>query len=111
MAQNSAIEWTQTTWNPGTGRTKISPGCKHCYAERMAKRPKAMGQPRYRDGFEVTLQHDVVELPLQWKLPRIIFVNSMSDLFHEAVPDDFIKRCFDVMTRASQHTFQILTKR
>lgn len=111
MAQNSSIEWTQTTWNPVTGCTKISPGCKHCYAERMAERLLAMRQPRYRNGFEVTLQDDVVELPLQWKLPRIIFVNSMSDLFHDAVPAEFIHRCFDVMNRASQHTFQILTKR
>jgi protein gp37 len=111
MAQNSAIEWTQTTWNPVTGCTKISPGCKHCYAERMAERLLAMGQPRYRNGFEVTLQPDIVELPLQWKLPRIIFVNSMSDLFHDAVPAEFIHRCFDVMCRAKQHTFQILTKR
>ncbi len=111
MAQNSSIEWTQTTWNPVTGCTKISPGCKHCYAERMAIRLQAMRQPRYRDGFEVTLQHDLVELPLRWKLPRIIFVNSMSDLFHKDVPSDFIQRCFDVMCRAPQHTFQILTKR
>lgn len=111
MAQSSSIEWTQSTWNPVTGCTKISPGCKHCYAERMAERLQAMGQPRYAKGFEVTLQHDVVEVPLQWKLPRIIFVNSMSDLFHREVPRDFIERCFDVMSRASQHTFQILTKR
>jgi protein gp37 len=111
MAQNSAIEWTQTTWNPVTGCTKISPGCKHCYAERMAERLQAMRQPRYRNGFEVTLQRDIVELPLQWKLPRIIFVNSMSDLFHDAVPDEFIHECFEVMCRAKQHTFQILTKR
>jgi protein gp37 len=111
MAQNSSIEWTQATWNPVTGCTKISPGCKHCYAERMADRLQAMGQPRYRNGFRVALQEDLVELPLQWKLPRIIFVNSMSDLFHEDVPDAFIHRCFDVMRRAPQHTFQILTKR
>lgn len=94
-----------------TGCTKISPGCKHCYAERMANRLQAMRQPRYKNGFEVTLQHDQIELPLKWKLPRIIFVNSMSDLFHEAVPNDFIHKCFDVMNRAGQHTFQILTKR
>lgn len=111
MAQSSSIEWTQATWNPVTGCTKISPGCKHCYAERMAKRLLAMRQPRYRNGFKVTLQEDLVELPLQWKLPRIIFVNSMSDLFHVDVPAEFIHRCFDVMRRASQHTFQILTKR
>jgi protein gp37 len=111
MAQSSSIEWTQTTWNPVTGCTKISPGCKHCYAERMANRLHAMGQHRYRNGFEVTLQPDVVELPLRWRLPRIIFVNSMSDLFHDEVPDYFILKCFDVMARAHQHTFQVLTKR
>jgi protein gp37 len=111
MAQNSSIEWTQSTWNPVTGCTKISPGCKHCYAERMANRLRAMGQPRYRNGFEVTLQEDLVDLPLRWKLPRVIFVNSMSDLFHRDVPTEFIRRCFNVMHRASQHTFQILTKR
>lgn len=111
MALGSSIEWTEATWNPVTGCTKISPGCKHCYAERMARRLKAMGQARYINGFKVTLQDDVVDLPLRWKLPRIIFVNSMSDLFHKDVPDAFIKRCFDVMTKASQHTFQVLTKR
>lgn len=111
MAQNSSIEWTEATWNPVTGCTKISPGCKHCYAERMAKRLKAMGQRRYRNGFDVTLQDDVVELPLRWKKPRVIFVNSMSDMFHKEVPLEFIRRCFDVMEQASQHTFQVLTKR
>ena len=111
MAQNSSIEWTETTWNPVTGCQKISPGCKNCYAERMAKRLQAMGQPRYADGFKVTLQDDLIELPLSWKQPRIIFVNSMSDLFHQKVPDEFILRCFEVMNQASQHQFQILTKR
>ncbi len=111
MAQASSIEWTEATWNPVTGCTKISPGCAHCYAERMAGRLKAMGQARYRDGFKLTLQPDVVELPLRWKRPRVIFVNSMSDLFHKAVPDDFIAACFAVMESASQHTFQVLTKR
>ena len=111
MAQGSAIEWTEATWNPVTGCTKISPGCKHCYAERMAKRLQAMGQPRYRNAFDVTLQDDLVELPLRWKKPRVIFVNSMSDLFHADVPDEFIARCFATMQRASQHTFQVLTKR
>jgi protein gp37 len=111
MAQNSSIEWTEATWNPVTGCRKISPGCKHCYAERMALRLKAMGQPRYRNGFRVTLQEDVVELPLRWRKPRVIFVNSMSDLFESSVPTGFIQRCFDVMERASQHTFQVLTKR
>jgi len=111
MAQKSSIEWTETTWNPVTGCQKISPGCKHCYAERMAKRLKAMGQPRYRNGFNVTLQDDLIELPLQWKRPRLVFVNSMSDLFHEKVPESFISKCFSVMGKASQHQFQVLTKR
>ncbi len=111
MAQGSSIEWTESTWNPVTGCTKISPGCKHCYAERMAKRLQAMGQPRYRNGFDVTMQDDLIDLPLRWKKPRVIFVNSMSDLFHADVPDGFIARCFDTMQRASQHTFQVLTKR
>ena len=111
MAQASSIEWTESTWNPVTGCTKISTGCAHCYAERMAKRLQAMGQDRYRNGFKVTLQPDVVDAPLHWKRPRMIFVNSMSDLFHKDVPTEFIKRCFSVMQRASQHTFQVLTKR
>lgn len=111
MAQASSIEWTESTWNPVTGCTKISPGCAHCYAERMAKRLLAMGQERYRNGFEVTLQPDVVDLPLHWKRSRMIFVNSMSDLFHKDVPTEFIADCFAVMQRASQHTFQVLTKR
>jgi protein gp37 len=111
MAQTSSIEWTETTWNPVTGCQKISPGCKHCYAERMAKRLKAMGQPRYSNGFKVTLQDDLVTKPLSWKTGRIIFVNSMSDLFHKDVPSDFILRCFEVMNKASQHQFQVLTKR
>lgn len=111
MAANSSIEWTETTWNPVTGCNKVSPGCKFCYAERMAKRLKAMRQPRYKDGFRVTLQHDIVDLPLRWKKPRLVFVNSMSDLFHESVPDEFIEACFETMNQAEQHTFQILTKR
>lgn len=111
MAQTSSIEWTEATWNPVTGCTKISPGCKFCYAERMAKRLQAMGKERYADGFDLTLQPDVVELPLRWKKPRIIFVNSMSDLFHKDVPTTFIQDCFRVMSEASQHTFQVLTKR
>ena len=111
MAQSTSIEWTEATWNPVTGCNKVSPGCKFCYAERMAKRLEAMGQPRYRNGFRVTLQDDVVQAPLRWKHPRVIFVNSMSDLFHEDVPSDFIKRCFGVMEAAAQHTFQVLTKR
>lgn len=111
MATNSSIEWTDTTWNPLTGCTKISPGCKHCYAERMATRLKAMGQPNYVNGFRLTLHEDMVEEPLKWRKPRRVFVNSMSDLFHKSVPDDFIVRVFDVMRRASQHRFQVLTKR
>lgn len=111
MAERSSIEWTDATWNPVTGCSKISPGCKFCYAERMAKRLQAMGQRRYRNGFDVTLQPDVLELPLSWRSPRLIFVNSMSDLFHADVPVEYIRRVFDVMIRADQHIFQVLTKR
>ncbi len=111
MAQNSKIEWTQCTWNPVTGCTKISPGCLNCYAKRMALRLKAMGQPNYRNGFRVTTHPHVLETPLRWKQPRTVFVNSMSDLFHKDVPFDFILRIFDVMNRTSRHTYQILTKR
>jgi protein gp37 len=111
VAQTSSIEWTQATWNPVTGCDKISPGCKHCYAERLAKRLKAMGQERYRNGFKVTVQRDALEVPLSWRAPRVIFVNSMSDLFHDDVPAAYVAECFDVMQRATQHTFQVLTKR
>ena len=111
MAQNSKIEWTESTWNPVTGCTKISPGCKNCYAERMALRLRAAGSPNYANGFRVTLHHHALELPLHWKQPRAIFVNSMGDLFHKDVPFDFISKVFDVMHRASRHRFQILTKR
>jgi protein gp37 len=111
MAQGSSIEWTESTWNPVTGCTKVSPGCKHCYAERMATRLQAMGQPNYARGFEVTLHERALELPLGWKKPQTVFVNSMSDLFHDRVPEAFIRRVFDVMRRASWHTFQVLTKR
>jgi protein gp37 len=111
MAQNSAIEWTDATWNPVTGCTKISPGCKNCYAHRMARRLHAMGQARYKNNFIVTLQPDVIHQPLWWNQPRKIFVNSMSDLFHPDVPLGFIRRVFDVMGNADRHTFQILTKR
>lgn len=111
MAPKSSIEWTESTWNPLTGCTKISPGCKHCYAERMSKRLQAMGQPHYKNGFKLTLHEDSLTLPLSWKKPQMIFVNSMSDLFHEDVPIEFIQRIFDVMRRASWHQFQILTKR
>jgi protein gp37 len=111
VAQDSSIEWTQSTWNPVTGCTKISAGCKNCYAERMAKRLKAMGVPQYADGFNLTLHPDAVDLPRRWKKPRTIFVNSMSDLFHKDVPLQFIQRVFAVMADCPQHTFQVLTKR
>lgn len=111
MAVNSGIEWTETTWNPVTGCTKISPGCKHCYAERMALRLQAMGQENYRNGFKMTLHERMLPLPLMWKKPRMIFVNSMSDLFHKDVPTEFIEKTFVVMKKASWHTFQVLTKR
>jgi protein gp37 len=111
MAQNSKIEWTESTWNPVTGCTKISAGCKNCYAERMALRLRAAGSPNYANGFKVTLHSHALEIPLRWKQPRTIFVNSMSDLFHKDVPFDFISKVFDVMCRASHHRFQILTKR
>jgi protein gp37 len=111
MAIGSEIEWTESTWNPVTGCNKVSPGCKHCYAERMAERLRAMGQPNYANGFELTLQPQMLELPLRWKRPQTIFVNSMSDLLHEDVPLAYIKRVFDVMQRAYWHRFQLLTKR
>ncbi len=111
MAQQSSIEWTDATWNPVTGCTKVSPGCRHCYADRMAKRLRAMGQARYRNGFRVTLQPDLLKRPLAWKKPRYIFVNSMSDLFHDDVPLDYIQETFDIMAKAEWHIFQILTKR
>ncbi len=111
MAQTTSIEWTEATWNPVTGCTKVSPGCKHCYAERMAKRLQAMGQSRYARGFRVTLQEDLVDLPLRWRKPRRIFVNSMSDLFHDHVPLDLIRRVFETIRKAHWHHFQLLTKR
>jgi len=111
MANQSNIEWTEATWNPVTGCTKVSAGCKNCYAERLAFRLQAMGNPRYPNGFKVTLHQDLVELPKRWREPRLIFVNSMSDLFHEQVPLEFIQRVFSTMRKCSQHTFQILTKR
>jgi protein gp37 len=107
----SAIEWTEATWNPVTGCVKVSPGCKYCYAEVMARRLQGMGQPNYRNGFRVTLQPHVLERPLAWRRPQMIFVNSMSDLFHEAVPLGFIRQVFETISRASWHTFQVLTKR
>lgn len=107
----SAIEWTESTWNPVTGCTKISSGCRNCYAERMSKRLKAMGHPNYANGFKLTMHEHVLEMPLRWKRPQVIFVNSMSDLFHEEVPLEFITKVFSVMAEASHHRFQVLTKR
>lgn len=120
MGATSSIEWTEATWNPVTGCDRVSAGCDHCYALALAKRLKAMGNPRYqtdgRDetsgpGFGVTLHRDVIELPLSWKRPRVVFVNSMSDLFHPEVDEDFIAAVFDAMARCPHHTFQVLTKR
>jgi len=111
MAATTTIEWTEATWNPVTGCTKVSAGCAHCYAERMARRLQAMGVPQYRDGFRVTLHPDALEIPLAWKKPRVVFVNSMSDLFHEEIPQSFIRETFEVMRQAHQHVFQVLTKR
>ena len=111
MAYNTSIEWSSSSWNPVTGCNKISPGCKHCYAERLSKRLKAMGQPNYKNGFKLTLQPQMLELPLSWKKPQTIFVNSMSDLFHKNIPLEYIQRVFDVMKRAYWHRFQVLTKR
>lgn len=111
LGEKSSIEWTEATWNPVTGCTKISQGCKHCYAERLARRLQAMGNPRYANGFRVTLHYDLLDLPLKWHKPKLIFVNSMSDLFHPDVPTEFIQQVFETMVRASHHTFQILTKR
>lgn len=111
MADRSGIEWTESTWNPVTGCTKLSSGCQHCYAERMAKRLQAMGHPNYAHGFDVTLHEHMLEVPLKWTKPRMIFVNSMGDLFHEDVPLQFIQRVFSTMRQAPHHTFQVLTKR
>jgi protein gp37 len=111
MVSRSKIEWTHSTWNPVTGCSKVSPGCDHCYAERMARRLKGMGVAKYKNGFEVTIHPEVLEAPLQWKKPQIVFVNSMSDLFHEKIPFEYVERIFDVMNRANWHIFQILTKR
>jgi protein gp37 len=111
MALGSGIEWTEATWNPVTGCTKVSPGCKYCYALRMAKRLQAMGQANYVNGFDLTLQPHMLDLPLTWKKPQTIFVNSMSDLFHEEVPLSYVRRVFSVMARAHWHRFQVLTKR
>ena len=111
MAANSSIEWTESTWNPVTGCTKISDGCTHCYAERMALRLQAMGQKNYINGFNVTLHPHTLTFPLKKRKPQMIFVNSMSDLFHHDVPLSFIQQIFDIMNKARWHKFQILTKR
>ena len=111
MSFSSTIEWTESTWNPITGCTKVSEGCDHCYAERLAYRLKAMGNPRYKNGFRVTIHDDLFSLPLKWKSSKIIFVNSMSDLFHKNVPQSAIEQIFKTMSLASQHCFQVLTKR
>ena len=111
MASKSAIEWTGATWNPSTGCDALSPGCENCYAERLTRRLKAMGQKKYSNGFQLTLHPDTLELPLRWKEPQVIFVNSMSDLFHHEVPLDYIQRVFATMRAASWHQFQVLTKR
>ena len=111
MANGSRIEWTEATWNPVTGCTKVSPGCKNCYAERMSKRLQAMGVRQYRRAFALATHRDMLDLPLRWKKPRRVFVNSMSDLFQERLPLAFIQDVFKVMEQASQHQFQVLTKR
>ncbi|MBM3327750.1 MAG: phage Gp37/Gp68 family protein [Calditrichaeota bacterium] len=111
MSTLSAIEWTNTTWNPVTGCTKVSPGCKFCYAERFANRLQRIGQAKYASGFQLTLHPGVLNEPLRWRTPHIVFVNSMSDLFHKDIPQDFIQAVFEVMQNTPRHTFQILTKR
>ena len=120
MADHSDIEWTEATWNPTTGCDRTSPGCDHCYALALSKRLKAMGQPKYQHdgdprtsgpGFGLTMHDEVLQLPRTWATPRLIFVNSMSDLFHASVEVDFIQRVFTVMADTPQHTYQILTKR
>ncbi|NLR58153.1 phage Gp37/Gp68 family protein [Chitinophaga polysaccharea] len=108
---NSSIEWTEMTWNPTTGCNKVSAGCKHCYAEIMAKRLKAMGQEKYKDGFKLRIHPESLDIPYTWKKPKIVFVNSMSDLFHKDIPTDFIISVFKVMNENPIHTFQVLTKR
>lgn len=111
MAINSKIEWTTNTWNPITGCTKISEGCRNCYACALAARLKCMGNKRYANGFDLTLHEDVLTEPTTWKKPAMVFVNSMSDIFHEEVPYDFIVKIFDIMTKTRRHTYQLLTKR
>lgn len=111
MADRSAIEWTEATWNPVTGCDKVSPGCAHCYAEAFAERFRGVPGHPYEQGFDLRFWPQRLEQPLRWKRPRMIFVNSMSDLFHERIPEAFIRKVFDVMGQADWHTFQVLTKR
>lgn len=111
MAQNSTIEWTNATWNPVTGCTKISPGCKNCYAERFAERFRGVEGHPFEFGFDLVLKPDRLKQPLTWKKPKLVFVNSMSDLFHKDVPKEFISKVFDTMEEANWHIFQVLTKR
>ncbi len=111
MSDRSAIEWTEATWNPVRGCTKISPGCKHCYAETFAERFRGVPGHPFEQGFDLRLVPDALELPLRWRRGRLIFVNSMSDLFHEGIPDDYVRQVFAIMTQAPQHQFQVLTKR
>lgn len=110
MAQSS-IEWTEMTWNPTTGCNKLTTGCKFCYAEIMSRRLKAMGVDKYENNFKLTIHPDALEIPYTWKKPKVVFVNSMSDLFHKDVPLSYIKRVFKVMNETPQHTYQVLTKR
>src|SRR3989344_268653 len=111
MSENSTIEWTDSTWNPVTGCTKVSPGCKHCYAETFAERFRGVPGHPFEQGFDLRFWPERLELPLKWKQPRLIFVNSMSDLFHKDVPDDYIWKVFETMCKAKHHMFQVLTKR
>ena len=111
MGEKTGISWTDATWNPVTGCTKVSEGCKFCYAEILAKKLQATGSKRYANGFKVTMHEDVLNLPKKWKEPKKVFVNSMSDLFHKDVPFEFVDKVFAVMAETPQHTYQILTKR
>ncbi len=111
MADYSPIEWTETTWNPVTGCTRVSAGCDNCYAERLAVRLRAMGNPRYTQGFDVAIHRDLLDRPFSWRRPRLVFVNSMSDLFHPDVPTGFIQDVFETITATPAHTYQVLTKR
>lgn len=111
MADRSTIEWTEATWNPVTGCSKVSPGCAHCYAETFSERWRGVPDHPYEQGFDLRLWPGRLEVPLRWRRPRVIFVNSMSDLFHEAIPDNYVAEVFDIMARADWHVFQILTKR